>query len=135
MCARSQDLRAVNAAVIKQRLMVAGYSCQAADSYNDFIRAYRRDLQDSDYDLQTFFYRLYGQEGDRALDSFKTRIANISMVNSVTDTGAYCASARASFDTAMSIRRKSLETFLVSQTTGTAERFAPCDVSTASNTG
>lgn len=133
-CARSEDLRAVKTAVIKQRLMVAGYSCQAADSYNDFVRAYRRDLQDSDSDLQSFFYRLHGQEGDRALDSFKTRIANVSMSDRIADSGGYCADARARFNSAMSLRRKSLETFLASQTINTRERFAPCDMSTASNT-
>jgi len=132
-CARAEDLRAVKATLIKQRLMVAGYSCQAADSYNDFVRAYRGDLQASDADLQKFFTRLHGQAGDRAIDSFKTRIANNSMSDSIADTGLYCADAQARFHTAMSLRRKSLDHFLAVQTINTTERFTPCDLTTASN--
>jgi hypothetical protein len=131
-CARAEDLRAVKAAVIKQRLMVAGYSCQASDSYNDFVRAYRSDLQASDSDLQDFFTRLHGSAGERALDSFKTRIANSSMSDSLANTGRYCADARARFYSAMSPRRQSLDNFLAAQTINATERFTPCDMTTAS---
>jgi hypothetical protein len=132
-CANSVDLQAVKAATIKQRLMVAVYACKAGDAYNDFVFAYREDLKASDIALQNFFNRLHGQSGDRAFDSFKTRMANTSAIDSIADSSGYCRSTKAAFGTAMAIPVKSLETFLASQTMESTEGFSRCDVVTASN--
>jgi len=131
-CAQDQELRAAKTAAVKERLMVAGLTCKAEDSYNDFIRAYRRELQNSDSDLQGLFTRVHGKNGDRALDSYKTRIANVSMMDSIADAANYCASAKASFAAAKSNRSRSLENFIATQDMDPRAELSPCMLETAS---
>ena len=125
-CANPQDISAVRAAAIQQRLMVAALSCHAIDRYNNFVIAYRKDLQASDVALQTFFRRLNGQKGTADYHAFKTRLANTSSMDSIHDAGGFCASAEAAFDTALDGRKASLATFVAGQTTTVDSEFTPC---------
>src|SRR5215471_16655874 len=59
-CANSEDMFAVRAAAVQQRLMVAAFSCQAIKLYNEFVTTFQKDLQASDHALQDFFRRLNG---------------------------------------------------------------------------
>src|SRR4051794_16286130 len=111
-CAGSDDVFALRAAAVQQRLMVAAFSCQAVDRYNRFVIAYRKDLQASDLALQRFFRRLNGQTGTADSHSFKTRLANTSSVQSIGDVQGYCANAEATFADALPARSTSLRTFL-----------------------
>lgn len=86
-CANSNEMRAVRAAAVQQRLMVAAFTCRAIAQYNKFVTAYQTDLQQSDRQLQDFFRRLYGQSGISNYHSFKTRLANTSSIQSINDSG------------------------------------------------
>jgi hypothetical protein len=130
-CANPEDISAVRAAAVQQRLMVAAFSCQAIDRYNKFVITYRNDLQASDLALQRFFRRLYGQTGTADYHAFKTRLANTSSIDSIHDVRGYCANAEATFDAALSDRKKSLTIFLAGQPTEADRAFAPCQVRTA----
>jgi len=77
-CARPEDMTAVKAAAIQQRLMVAALSCDAAQLYNKFVSTYQKDLQASDRALQNFFRRMNGKSGTEDYHAFKTRLANAS---------------------------------------------------------
>ena len=125
-CANANDMRAVKAAAIKQRLMVASYACQATDSYRKFVSTYRSDLQASDKALQDFFYRLDREAGDRALDTYKTRLANSAMLEKLSDSKGYCARANQTFSVAMSMPSAELDLFLVTQELPLTERVSPC---------
>jgi hypothetical protein len=131
VCASREDIFAVQAAAVQQKLMVAAFSCQATQLYNRFVTTYQKDLQASDLALQNFFRHLYGQAGIANYHSFKTRLANMSSIRSVHDTQGYCADALATFDAAF-INRKSLPVFLASQTTTADNAFPRCQVLTAS---
>jgi hypothetical protein len=130
-CASREDMFAVRAAAVQQKLMVAAFSCHATQLYNRFVTTYQRDLQASDLALQNFFLRMYGQTGIADYHSFKTRLANMSSIQSIHDTQAYCANAQASFDAAL-INKKSLPVFLASQTTTADNAFPRCEYLTAS---
>src|SRR6185437_9187615 len=54
-CVGSDDVYALRAAAVQQRLMVAALTCHATDRYNQFVISYRKDLQASDLALQKFF--------------------------------------------------------------------------------
>jgi len=127
-CVRTEETLAVQTATLKQRLMIAGFVCKAADPYNKFIVAYREDLQESDRALLNLFRRLQGPAGERGYDSFKTRVANISMHDSAGDPAGYCANADATFREAMAVPRKPLRTFIAGQTIKFEEGFAPCEL-------
>lgn len=121
-------MHAVKAAAIGQRLMVASYACHAADSYKNFMAVYRDELRTSDYALQDFFYRLDREAGNRAYDTFKTRLANTAMLDSLADTKGYCASTEQTFAVAMSFPSSELELFLLTQNFPLTEKFSPCNI-------
>ena len=130
-CANSEDMLAVRAAAVQQRLMVAAFSCQAIERYNNFVTFYQKDLQASDRALQNFFRRLNGQTGVADYHSFKTRLANNSSIESIRYT-SYCADAQTTFNAALANTKKSLPVFLAGQTTAVDDAFSPCQVVTAS---
>jgi hypothetical protein len=125
------NMLAVRAAAVQQRLMVAAFSCNAIERYNNFVTFYQKDLQASDRSLQNFFRRLNGQTGVADYHSFKTRLANNSSIQSFRDP-TYCADALTTFDAALTNTKRSLPVFLAGQTTAVDDAFSPCQVVTAS---
>jgi len=130
-CAGPEDMSAVKTAAIQQRLMVAALSCHAVEAYNKFVTSYQKDLQASDKALQNFFRRLNGQTGTSDYHAFKTKLANASSMQSIGDITGYCASAQATFDTALGDSKTSLKLFVSNQTTSADDAFAPCEFRTA----
>ena len=130
-CANSEDMLAVRAAAVQQRLMVAAFSCHAIERYNKFVITYQKDLEASDRALQNFFRRLNGRTGVADYHSFKTRLANNSSIESIRYT-SYCADAQTTFNAAFANTKKSLPVFLAGQTTAVDDAFSPCQVVTAS---
>jgi hypothetical protein len=130
-CAGSDDVYALRAAAVQQRLMVAALTCHAVDNYNKFVIGYRKDLQASDAALERFFRRLNGATGTADYHSFKTRLANASSMQSIRETD-YCANAEATFAEALSARNKSLRIFLADKPTEDERGYGPCPVYTAS---
>jgi hypothetical protein len=129
-CANPEDMFALRTAAVQQRLMVAAFSCHAADRYNNFVTSYQKDLQASDRALQNFFLRLNAKTGIADYHSFKTRLANNSSIQSFRDTN-YCADAQTTFEAALN-QKRSLSLFISGQTTGVDDAFSPCQVLTAS---
>jgi len=127
-CARADDIYALRAAAIQQRLVVAALNCQAADRYNKFVVAYRKDLRASDLALQRFFRRLNGPAGDADYHAFKTRLANASANESADARQMYCASAEATFADALGGKTKSLRIFVSDKPTEAEAVYTPCPV-------
>lgn len=134
-CARPNEMAAVKAAAIQQRLMVAALSCDAAKLYNNFVSTYQKDLQASDRDLQNFFRRLHGKNGTEEYHAFKTKLANASSMASIGDITGYCASAKQLFDEALTSARSTLAAFVGTRETAADTAFEQCQgqVLTAGN--
>jgi hypothetical protein len=130
-CVRPDEMNALKAAAIQQKLMVAALSCDAAQLYNKFVVAYRKDLQASDHALQNFFRRLNGKTGTADYHAYKTRLANASSMQSIGNMPEYCASAKSAFDSALNTTKISLRDFISGQDAVVDDRFAPCEVRTA----
>jgi len=130
-CARPEDMTAIKAAAVQQRLMVAALSCNAIQLYNKFVTSYQKELQNSDQALQNFFRRLKGKTGTEEYHAFKTRLANASSMQSIGDITGYCASAKETFDTALNPAKTNLAVFVSAQTTSADNTFSPCQVRTA----
>lgn len=128
-CARPADMSALQTAAKQQRLMVAALSCNAAPLYNDFVRTYQKELQDSDKTLEAYFRRLNGQTGTSDYHAYKTRMANASSIQSIHDITAYCASAKAAFEEALGSAKLTLVAFV--SDTVVDDAFAPCQYRTA----
>jgi hypothetical protein len=130
-CARPEDMSAVKAAAVQQRLMVAALSCDAAALYNRFVTSYQKELQVSDRRLENFFRRLNGRNGTENYHAFKTRLANASSMQSIGDITSYCASAKEVFAQALDAAKTSLTSFVALQQTSADDAFAPCQYRTA----
>ena len=124
-CVRSDDVYALRAAAVQQRLMVAAFTCHAVDSYNKFVLTYRKDLQSSDLALQQFFRRLNGQTGTADYHSFKTRLANAASMQSIQDQ-SYCVKAEALFAEALDAQNNSLRIFLEGKPAEAESAYAAC---------
>ena len=125
-CARPEDLSAVKAAAVQQRLMVAALSCDAIQLYNKFVTSYQKELQASDRTLENFFRRLNGRTGTEDYHAFKTRLANASSMQSIGDITGYCSSAKEVFAVALDGAKTSLTNFVSLQKTSADDTFAPC---------
>src|SRR5262249_34769016 len=130
-CARPDDMTALKAAAIQQKLMVAALSCNAVKLYNDFVTTYQKELQASDKALQTFFRRLKGATGTENYHAYKTRLANASSMQSIGNITDYCAGAQATFSAALAPERTNLSGFVSGQDTSVEQSFAPCAVRAA----
>ena len=128
-CARPADLNALRTAAMQQRLMVAALSCGESQSYNNFVRSYQKELQDSDKNLQTYFRRVNGRTGTADYHAYKTRLANASSMAVINDMTGYCSSAKASFAHALG-NKPALALFTAEAVID--QRFVPCPVQTVS---
>ena len=130
-CVRPEDMTALKAAAVQQKLMVAALSCNAVKLYNDFVKAYQKELQASDRALQNFFRRLSGASGTERYHAYKTRLANSSSMQSIGNMPAYCADAQAAFDASIGGPKTSLAAFISGQSTSVDKEYTPCEVRTA----
>jgi hypothetical protein len=129
-CAQPEDMTALKAAAIQQKLMVAALSCNAVKLYNDFVTSYQKDLQASDRALQNFFRRLSGAKGTEDYHAYKTRMANASSMQSIGNISTYCADAQAAFTA--STANPNLAAFVSIQSMSVDSVYAPCPTVTAS---
>jgi hypothetical protein len=128
-CARPEDMNALKAAAIQQRLMVAALSCNAASAYNTFVKAYQTELQAADHALQDYFRRLSGAAaGTEKYHAYKTHLANASSMQSIRNITGYCADAQAAFDASLSGTTSGLASFISGQPMTVDEAYKPCEV-------
>src|ERR1700677_3236758 len=100
-CATSDEVTAIQSAVIQQQLMVAALTCNQIEHFNAFQTSYAKELRRSDASLQHMFRRLYAGHGDAEYHAFKTRLANDSSIRSIHDNQGYCHDAGMVFDAAL----------------------------------
>ena len=100
-CVRPQDMTALQTAAVQQHFMVAALACNTADLYNNFVKAYRGDLQKSDGALQAYFLRRDARTGLADYNSFKTKLANVYSARSAGNLRNFCRSATASITIAL----------------------------------
>lgn len=81
-------MRALVAASMQQRMMVAGFTCHDARQYNAFVLGHRSELIQSDATLLAFFKNGHG--GEAAYHTYKTHLANRAALASAQD-GNFCA--------------------------------------------
>jgi hypothetical protein len=125
VCARAQDLTALQVASVQQHLMVAALACNDAGLYNTFVVTYRDDLQASDATLKAFFARLGEATGKSEYDTFKTKLANDYSLNSNRNK-TFCRSALAVFRAALNEKKTTLASFALSQPIAIDHNYRTC---------
>ena len=125
-CANQNDMTAIKAAAVQQRLMVAALTCNAIQLYNQFVTSYQKELQASDRSLQNFCRRLNRASGTADYHAFKTKLANSSSMQSIGDVQGYCDSAKVTFETALGAARTTLIAFVSAQTTQVDDAYSLC---------
>jgi len=99
-CARPQDAMAVRVAALQQEMMVAAFMCHDIAAYNRFVISHQSELQDSDRALMDFFLQQSAQTGFGDYNLFKTELANVSSLRSVSDP-LFCRRINANFRVAL----------------------------------
>src|SRR5262249_15550058 len=115
VCAKAQDITALQVAAVQQELMVAAFTCNNASLYNKFVLTYREELQRSDQSLQDFFMRLDETTGIAEYHTFKTKMANIYSLRSNANKAAFCQGAKGLFEAALAGEKQSLTAFALTQ--------------------
>jgi hypothetical protein len=126
VCARAQDLTALQVAAVQQELMVAAFTCNDFGLYNSFVIGYQKPLQDSDQALQAFFLRLNPATGAAEYHTFKTKLANSYSLRSSGNGKAYCGNALRVFHAALNEGSKSLAEFAMAQPASFAVNYDVC---------
>jgi hypothetical protein len=76
-CVSRDDLHAMQASSLQQRLMVSAFQCHDVDEYNHFVLGHQPELQKFDAALLAFFRR-GDPNGMVTYNAYKTHLANIS---------------------------------------------------------
>ncbi len=126
ICARAQDLTALQTAAVQQELMVAAYACNDSGLYNTFVVTFQRDLQASDTALQAYFLRLNPASGTADYHSYKTRLANTYALRTASNTGEYCRRALTVFRSALNENKQSLAAFVLAQPMAVGSSYRTC---------
>jgi hypothetical protein len=124
VCARSEEMTALQASALRQELMVAGLMCHQARAFNQFITSHQDEYRDLDRVLLGFFTRKDGSAGDDAYNAYKTRQANDASMRSYTDE-RFCRDAAAAFDSALG-RNLSLADLVLEQTSFISTGYDRC---------
>jgi hypothetical protein len=125
VCARAQDLTALQVAAVQQHLMVAALACNDAGLYNTFVVTYRDDLQASDATLKAFFARLGENTGKSEYDTFKTKLANDYSLSSNRNK-TFCGNALRVFRAALNEKKTTLANFALSQPISVDRAYPTC---------
>jgi hypothetical protein len=99
-CARPQDVMAVRIAALQQEMMVAAFTCHDVAAYNRFVISHRGELQESDKALMNFFLQQNARTGLGDYNLYKTELANVSSLRSVSDP-QFCRRINADFKVAL----------------------------------
>lgn len=127
-CARPEDMHALKSAAIQQRLMVAALSCNAAPSYNDYVKSYQKELQAADQGLQNYFRRVSGAQGTTQYHAYKTHLANASSMQSIHNITEYCESTKVMFEASSANTKGGLKAFMEGQDLAVEQEYQPCEV-------
>jgi len=125
VCVRPQDMTALQTATVQQHFMVAALSCDTADLYNSFVKAYRGDLQKSDEALQAYFLGRDTRTGLADYHAFKTKLANVYSARSAGNLKSFCRNATASITIALK-DKKNLTELVSSQPISIDDAYTSC---------
>jgi hypothetical protein len=97
VCTTPQEMKVLQAAVLRQQLAAAAQGCHLGPEYSRFVAAYGAAMVQSDRALKQFFQSRTRAEG---YDAYKARIARDVSLKSLHDPG-FCRSAKAVFAVAL----------------------------------
>ena len=128
LCAGAPDIAAIKSRTLQSELMVSGLVCGQRDNYNDFVRKFRPTLVGYGKHLKSYFAEIYGNVGEKKLNTFVTRSANAASSKSATDS-AFCDKASVKFEKLDSLDVSSYGSFIAS-----VKPFFPQNVSACTET-
>lgn len=88
-CVTRDDMHALQAASLQQRLMVSAFQCKYLPQYNAFVIGHQPELQRYDAALLAFFKR-DDPKGMATYNTYKTHLANIAALEDA-HTNTFCA--------------------------------------------
>ncbi len=127
VCAKPQELAALEARVLQTELMVGALTCGQNERYNAFVKTYKTDLVKYGRTIRSLFKRAYGGGAKRKLNKFVTKLANDSSRRSNSARQGYCIIAVQLFDEAAVTPRKSMIELVDKPWIRSKHGFRPCN--------
>jgi hypothetical protein len=124
-CVKGPDEVALQTRVIQTDLMVAALSCGASARYNEFVKANQPVLMAAHSQLTKFFTKARG--GQKALNTFITKLANDSSRRSIANIAAFCQETGWLYDAILSPTRGDFVTFIGPLLAAQRHGFVPCE--------
>jgi hypothetical protein len=98
-CATNEEIKALDSRALQSHLMVAALSCGQHDSYNKFMRKYKKEIASQKGTLEGYFNRRYNKDSQNQLNKFMTGLANASSQQSLAmESKEFCKSTSKVFD-------------------------------------
>ena len=127
VCAKSQELAALEARVLQTELMVGALTCGQSQSYNAFVTSYKADLVKHGKTIRSLFDRAYGGGSKRQLNTFVTKLANNSSQRSNSARQGYCILAGQLFEEVTATPKKPMAELVDKPWIRSKHGFAPCN--------
>lgn len=127
VCAKSQELAALEARVLQTELMVGALTCGQSQRYNDFVNSYKGELVKYGKTIRSLFRRAYGGGAKRKLNTFVTKLANDSSQRSNSARQGYCVLATQLFDEASVSPKRSMIELVDKPWIRSKHGFRPCN--------
>lgn len=127
VCAKSQELAALEARVLQTELMVGALTCGQSQRYNAFVNSYKGDLVMYGKTIRSLFQRAYGGGAKRKLNKFVTKLANDSSQRSNSARQGYCVLAGELFDEASVTPKRTMVELVDKPWIRSKHGFRPCN--------
>ncbi len=79
---------------LQTELMVAALTCQIRPEYNAFVKRFKKHLALNGKALRKHYVKHYGDESEKRLNRYVTKLANKSSQQTINARGDYCDQAR-----------------------------------------
>lgn len=127
-CALPSELTALNTRVLQSELVVAALSCGENTEYNTFIQKFEPVLLQDGVNFRNYFLRVYGPNGEDAMNQLVTRIANIESARSKFPGFDYCSYAYQMFSAVLALPPEQLDQFASARGNATDHDVMACPV-------
>lgn len=106
-CGISSAYEAFSVEGLKSELMLTALSCKVQKRYNAFIAKFQPVLTDAENQLNTYFYKNYGQHAQVAHDDYITQLADVQSLGGLKSGTVFCEQREAMFDETTALKTAS----------------------------
>jgi hypothetical protein len=101
ICVRPAEKEAIDVSALVSQLQLITMTCHTRDQYNALIPRLRPALATKEKNLDAFFKRAYGKQGQTEHDKYITELANLQSQLALKSGNQFCSMSSGMFDQVM----------------------------------